>query len=131
MMTDPISDLLTRVRNATKARQRKVDIPSSGVKVAIVDIWQKVGFIKDYKLFRQDEKGVLRLYLKYLGKNEPVIHGLRRVSKPSRRVYARHNELPKVLGGLGVAIISTSRGILTDEVARENRVGGEVLCAIW
>jgi small subunit ribosomal protein S8 len=131
MTTDPIADLLTRVRNATKARQRKVDVPPSQLKVAIVDIMKKGGFIKNYKLYRQDEKGILRIYLKYVGKNRPVIHGLKRISKPSRRVYANHHKLPKVLDGIGVAIISTSRGILTDQVARENKVGGEVLCTMW
>jgi len=131
MMTDPIGDLLTRVRNAVKARQRKVDVPSSQLKVSIVDIWQRTGFIRTYKLYRQDQKGVLRIYLKYVGKNRSIIQGMARVSKPSRRVYASHDKLPKILGGIGVAIVSTSRGILTDQMARENRVGGEVLCTIW
>lgn len=130
-MTDPISDLLTRVRNAVKAKQPKVDVPASQLKLSIVDIWKKTGFVKNYKLFRQDEKGVLRIYLKYVGKGQPVIQGLRRVSKPSRRVYARHDKLPKVLGGIGVAVVSTSKGVLADQTARENRVGGEVLCTIW
>jgi small subunit ribosomal protein S8 len=131
MMTDPISDLLTRIRNAAKARQPKVDVPSSQTKVAIVDLLKKQGFIRNYNLFRQDEKAILRVYLKYLGKGRPVIQGVNRVSKPSRRVYAAYDEIPKVLGGLGVSIISTSKGILTDTVARENRVGGEILCTIW
>lgn len=131
MTTDPISDLLTRVRNAVKARQRKVDVPPSQLKVSIVDLWMKSGFIKNYKLYRQDEKGILRIYLKYVGKNRPVIHGLRRISKPSRRVYAPYSKLPKVLGGIGVAVVSTSRGVLSDEAARQNKVGGEVLCSIW
>ena len=131
MHTDPIADLLTRVRNATKARQRKVDVPPSQLKVSIVDIWKKQGFIKNYKLYRQDEKGILRIYLKYVGKNQPIIQGIVRVSKPSRRVYAQYSKLPKILGGLGVSIVSTSRGVLTDQMARENKVGGEVLCTIW
>jgi len=131
MNTDPISDLLTRVRNANKARQRKVDVPASQLKVNIVDLWKKSGFVRNYKLFRQDEKGVLRIYLKYAGKNQPVIQGLRRVSKPSRRVYAPHTKVPKVLGGIGVGIISTSKGIMTDTAAREGKVGGEILCSIW
>src|SRR5262245_48104526 len=130
MSTDPISDLLTRVRNATKARQRKVDVPPSQLKVSIVDIWKKAGFIKNYKLYRQEEKGILRIYLKYVGKNRPVIQGLKRVSKPSRRVYSPHARLPKVLGGIGIAIVSTSKGILSDQMARENKVGGEILCTI-
>lgn len=131
MSTDPIADLLTRVRNATKARQRKVDVPPSTLKVSIVDILKKSGFIKNYKLYRQDEKGILRIYLKYVGKNRPVIHGLKRISKPSRRVYVPHTKIPKVLGGIGIAVISTSRGLLTDETARESKVGGEVLCTVW
>lgn len=131
MSTDPIADLLTRVRNAVKARQRKVDVPPSNLKVSIVDILKKSGFIKNYKLYRQDEKGILRIYLKYVGKNRPVIHGLKRISKPSRRVYVPHTKVPKVLGGIGIAVISTSRGLLTDETARESKVGGEVLCTVW
>ncbi len=131
MITDPISDMLTRVRNASKARQRKVDVPASQLKVNIVDIWKKSGFVRNYKLYRQDEKGVLRIYLKYAGKGRPIIHGLRRVSKPSRRVYARHDKLPKILGGIGVAILSTSRGIMSDQGARDSKVGGEILCSIW
>lgn len=131
MMTDPISDLLTRVRNASKARLPKVDVPSSQLKVSVVDLWKKSGFIKNYKLFRQDEKVVLRIYLKYLGKGKPVIHGLQRVSRPSRRVYASYDEVPKILGGIGLAVVSTSKGVLSDAMARENKVGGEVLCTIW
>ena len=131
MITDPIADLLTRVRNGSNARQRKVDVPHSQLKVSIVEILKKSGFIRDYRLYRQASKGVLRIYLKYVGKNRPVIYGIKRVSKPSRRVYARHTQLPKVMGGLGVSILSTSRGILTDQVARENKLGGEVLCSIW
>jgi small subunit ribosomal protein S8 len=131
MVNDPIGDLLTRVRNATKARQRKVDVPASQMKVSIVDIWKKAGFIRNYKLFRQDEKGVLRVYLKYVGKGRPVIQGIKRVSKPSRRVYVRHDKLPKVLGGIGMAIVSTSQGVMPDTTARESKVGGELLCTIW
>lgn len=130
-MTDPISDLLTRIRNANKARQRKVDLPPSQLKISIAEILVKEGFIKNYKLYQQDQKGILRLYLKYVGKNRPVIQGIRRVSKPSRRVYAGWEELPTVLDGMGISVISTSKGILSDQVARENKVGGEVLCSVW
>jgi small subunit ribosomal protein S8 len=130
-MTDPIADLLTRVRNAVKAKQPKVDVPASQLKLSVVDIFKRTGFIKNYKLFRQEEKGILRIYLKYVGKGQPVIQGIKRVSKPSRRVYSRHDTLPKVLGGLGVAVVSTSKGVLSDQMARENRVGGEILCTIW
>lgn len=131
MNTDPISDLLTRVRNAVKSKQRKVDVPASNLKVSLVDIFKKGGFIKDYKLYREEDRGVLRVYLKYAGKDKPLIHGIRRVSKPSRRVYSTHNRLPKVLGGIGVAVISTSKGIMSDQAAREAKLGGEVICKIW
>lgn len=110
---------------------RNVDVPASQLKVSIVDIWKKSGFIRNYKLYRQDEKAVLRIYLKYAGKNRSIIQGLRRVSKPSRRVYTGYSKMPKVLDGIGVAIVSTSRGIMTDQAARENRLGGELLCTIW
>jgi len=131
MMTDPVADLLTRTRNAVKAKLAKVDVPSSQLKVAVVDIWKKYGFIKNYKLFRQEQKIILRIYLRYGKKGAPVLHGLRRVSKPSLRVYTPYQKLPKVLGGLGVAVLSTSRGVLSDEMARENKIGGEYLCYVW
>jgi small subunit ribosomal protein S8 len=131
MMTDPISDLLTRVRNGVHAKQPKVDVPASQLKVAIVDLWKKGGYIKNYKLYRQDQRGVLRIYLKYVSKGNPVIQGIRRVSKPSRRVYASHHEIPKILNGLGMAVISTSKGVVSDDTARESKTGGEILCSIW
>jgi len=131
MFTDPISDLLTRVRNAVKARQLKVDVPPSQLKLAIVEIWKKSGFIKNYKLYRHEKTGILRIYLKYVGKGRPVIHGLRRVSKPSRRIYVSSDKVPKILGGIGTAVVSTSKGVLSDRMARESHVGGEVLCTIW
>lgn len=134
MHTDPIADMLTQVRNASKAKLRKVDVSPSQVKIAIVDTWKKAGFIKNYRLYRltpTDTKGVLRIYLKFVGKDQPIIHGIRRVSKPSRRVYARADKLPKVLAGMGMAVISTSKGVLSDQMAREHKVGGEVICTIW
>ena len=131
MNTDPIADLLTRIRNAVKARHRKVDVPPSHMKISIVEIWKKTGFIRDYRLYRHEERGILRIYLKYIGKNAPVIHGIKRISRPGRRLYASYEKLPKVLGGMGVAIVSTSKGILSDHDAHQNRVGGEVLCGIW
>lgn len=131
MVIDPIGDLLTQVRNAANAKHKKVDLPPSQVKIAIVDIWKNTGFIKGYKLYQHESKGVLRVYLKYAEKGRSVIQGIRRVSKPSRRVYASHDKIPKVRNGLGMSIISTSKGVLTDIVARENKVGGEVLCTIW
>ena len=130
-MTDPISDLLTRVRNGVHAKQPKVDVPASQLKVAIVDLWKKGGYIRNYKLYRQDQRGILRIYLKYVEKGTPVIQGLRRVSRPSRRVYANAHKIPKVLNGLGMSVISTSRGVVSDEAARESKVGGEILCSIW
>ena len=131
MVTDPVSDLLTRVRNGSRARHLKVDVPHSQLKVSIVDIWKKAGFIKNYRLYKQDNKGIIRIYLKYVDKTRPIIEGLRRISRPGRRVYAGYEKLPKIMGGLGISILSTSRGVLSDEVARTNKVGGEVLCAIW
>lgn len=131
MMTDPISDLLTRVRNGVHAKQPKVDVPASQLKVAIVDLWKKGGYIRNYKLYRQDQRGILRIYFKYVEKGTPVIQGLRRVSRPSRRVYANAHKIPKVLNGLGMSVISTSRGVVSDEAARESKVGGEILCSIW
>lgn len=131
MLTDPIADLLTRVRNGSKAKLRKVDVPASQQKISVVEVWKRAGFIKTYRLYKQENRGVLRIYLKYVGKGKPVIQGLKRVSRPGRRVYRGHGNIPKVLGGLGLAVVSTSRGILNDQTARENKVGGEVLCTIW
>ena len=131
MMNDPISDMLTRVRNGVKARHKKVDVPASQLKVSIVDIWKKAGFIRTYKLYQQDNAGILRIYLKYVGKNRSVIQGIKRISRPSRRVYSTAEKLPKVLGGIGIAVVSTSKGIMSDQAARDNKVGGELLCSIW
>ncbi|MBI4404224.1 MAG: 30S ribosomal protein S8 [Deltaproteobacteria bacterium] len=131
MMTDPIADLLTRVQTAVKAQHRKVDVPASNLKVGIIDILKKNGFIRNYRLYRQGQKGILRVYLKYSGKNRPVIRGLKRVSKSSGRVYVPYSKLPKVLDGLGIAVVSTSSGLMSDQAAREAKVGGEVLCTIW
>lgn len=131
MQTDPIADLLTRVRNAAKARHQKVDIPASRMKVSVVDLWKKEGFIRDYKLFKQEQKGILRLYLKYLDKGQSVIQGLERVSRPSRRVYAGAKDIPVIRNGLGISILSTPRGVVTDTTARENNIGGEIICKLW
>lgn len=130
MMTDPISDLLTRLRNACHSRHPKVDIPASKTKVGIVELLKQSGYIKNYKLFRHEGKGVLRIYLKYLGK-DPAIQGVRRISRPSRRAYSRYTNLPKVRGGLGMLLVSTSKGIISDHSARESKIGGEVLCSVW
>ena len=129
--TDPIADLLTRLRNANTARQEKTEIPASKMKHAIVDILKREGFIRNYRLIDNGPQGVLRVYLKYGPKDERVIHGIQRVSKPSLRTYVGKNEIPRVLGGLGISILSTSRGVLSDREARSTGVGGEVLCRVW
>jgi small subunit ribosomal protein S8 len=130
-MTDPIADMLTRIRNAGHARFDKVDIPASRMKISLARIFKEEGFIKNYKVIKDNRQGILRVYLKYGDQQQALIQGLRRVSKPGRRVYAGSEELPKVQGGLGVAVISTSKGVVTDRQARKLQVGGEVLCEIW
>ena len=131
MMTDPIADMLTRVRNANMAGNGQVEIPASKVKKAIATILKKEGYIKDYELIQDTKQGKLKLYLKVGNDNRSAISGLKRISKPGLRVYARKDELPRVLGGLGIAIISTSRGIMTDQEARKAELGGEVICYVW
>jgi len=130
-MTDPIADMLTRIRNAGMAQHPKVDIPSSNLKVAIAEVMQNLGYIKNHKVITDDKQGVLRVYLKYDQNNQPLIHEITRVSKPGRRVYVGSNEVPRVKNGLGAAILSTSKGVIDDVAAREAKVGGEVLCTIW
>ena len=130
-MTDPIADMLTRIRNATMVNHERVEVPGSKLKKAIAQILKEEGFIRDYEWVDDGKQGVLRLYLKYGPNKTKVITGLRRISKPGLRVYARKDAVPRVLGGLGVAILSTSKGIMTDKRAREVGVGGEVLCYIW
>ena len=129
--TDPIADLLTRLRNANTARQEKTEIPSSKMKHAIVDILKREGYIRNYRLINDGPQGVLRVYLKYGPKDERVIHGLKRVSKPSLRTYVGKTEIPRVLGGLGICILSTSHGVITGSEARQTGVGGELLCRVW
>jgi small subunit ribosomal protein S8 len=131
MMTDPIADMLTRVRNANIVRHKSVEMPASNVKRSIAAIMKQEGFIKDYELIKDSKQGILRLHLKYGPKQERVISGLKRISKPGLRVYVKKDELPKVLGGLGIAVISTSEGLMSDRQARETGSGGEVLCYIW
>ncbi len=130
-VTDPVSDLLTRLRNAISARHEKADVPSSRFKVELARILKDEGYIKNYKVMDDRGGSLLRLYLKYDDSGNPVIHGLARSSKPGRRYYARKNELPEVLGGLGVAIVSTSQGLLTGNDAKKRGVGGEVVCTVW
>lgn len=130
-MTDPISDMLTRIRNANTVYRGHVDIPVSRTKRSLAQILKEEGFIRDFELVENGKSGMLRVYLKYGPNREKVISGLRRISRPGLRVYAGHEEIPKVLGGLGIAVVSTSRGVMTDKRARQERVGGEVLCYVW
>jgi small subunit ribosomal protein S8 len=131
MLTDPIADMLTRLRNANAAGHEKVDIPLSRLKVEIARILKKEGFVIGYKVIDQDIQDILRVYLKYGSGNERVLRGITRTSKPGLRVYARSRKIPRVLSGMGIAIISTSKGIMTDREARNQGVGGEVLCHVW
>ena len=131
MVTDPIADMLTRIRNANAMRYKEVEVPSSKVKVEIARILKEEGFINDYKIKKNNVQDIITLSLKYGDNKERVITGLKRISKPGLRVYAKTNELPKVLNGLGIAIISTSKGVMTDKQAREASLGGEVLAYIW
>jgi small subunit ribosomal protein S8 len=131
MMTDPIADMLTRIRNANMARLEKVDIPASKIKIEITKILKEKGFIKSFKVIRDRKQGIIRISLKYFDDNERAITGLKRISKPGRRVYVDKTKIPKVMGGYGIAILSTSKGILTDEACRREGIGGEVLCTVW
>ena len=131
-MSDPIADMLTRIRNANTAKHDTVDVPASKMKIAIAEILFNEGYIAKYEIVDEGSWSTIRITLKYgVDKNEKVISGLKRISKPGLRVYAASNELPKVLGGLGTAIISTNQGVLTDKEARRLGVGGEVLCFVW
>ncbi|HHX73599.1 MAG TPA: 30S ribosomal protein S8 [Firmicutes bacterium] len=130
-MTDPIADMLTRIRNANTMKHEVVEIPGSKIKLAIADILKKEGFIRDFEFKKDNKQGILRIFLKYGPNREHVLTGLKRISKPGLRVYANKDELPKVLGRLGIAVISTSQGIMTDRAARKAGIGGEVLCYIW
>ena len=130
-ITDPVADMLTRIRNANTAKHESVDVPASNLKKAIAKILLDEGYIKSYEIVEDGTQGIIRIQLKYLAGKEKVISGLRRVSKPGLRVYAGADELPRVLKGLGIAIISTSKGGMTDKAARANPVGGEVLAFVW
>ena len=131
VVTDTIADMLTRIRNANSMRYNEVKVPASKLKLELARILEEEGFIKDYKVVKDTVQGTIELTLKYGEKKERVITGLKRISKPGLRVYAKSNEIPKVLNGLGIAIISTSKGIMTDKKAREQSLGGEVLAYIW
>ena len=130
-ITDVIADMLTRIRNAGTAKHETVDVPASSVKSAIADILLKEGYVKSVQKIEDDKQGILRITLKYTANKKMVISGIKRISKPGLRVYANKEDLPKVLGGLGIAIISTSKGIMTDKEARKLGVGGEVMAYVW
>ena len=130
-ITDPIADMLTRIRNANSAKHKTVDVPASKMKTAIAEILFKEGYIKSFELISNENQGIIRITLKYDEKGTRVIDGIKRISKPGLRVYAGKEELPKVLNGLGIAIISTSKGLKTDKEAREAGMGGEVLAYVW
>ncbi len=131
MMTDPIADMLTRIRNGNKANHKMITVPSSNEKKAIAQILLDEGFITGFNVEEDNKQGILTIDLKYTENGERVISGLRRISKPGLRVYVKANEVPKVLDGLGTAIISTSKGLMTDRAARRENVGGEVICYVW
>lgn len=130
-MTDPIADMLTRIRNANSAAHKTVDIPSSNMKKTIAEILMNEGYVKGFNVIEDGKQGILRVQLKYGPNKEKVITGIKRISKPGLKVYANKNEVPRVLGGLGIAIISTSKGVITDKDARKMGVGGEVICYVW
>ena len=130
-ITDPIADLLTRIRNASAAKHDSVEVPASNMKKSIVQILVDEGYVKNFTVVEDGKQGVIRVYLKYGANKTKVITGLRRISKPGLKVYCKKDEVPKVLGGLGIAIISTSKGIVTDKEARKLGLGGEVICYVW
>ncbi len=131
MMTDPIADMLTRIRNALSARKKVISLPASRMKLEIVRILKEEGYIEDYRYIDEKPQAKIEIVLKYDEQKRPVISGLRRVSKPGRRIYLGYQKIPKVMDGLGIAIVSTSQGIMTDHEARKRKVGGEVICEIW
>ena len=131
VLTDPIADMLTRIRNANMAEKKIVQMPHSKMKSEIARLLKSEGFIKDYTMENEDGKSVLNIFLKFTVEREPIIQGLRRISKPSCRKYVASDEVPRVLGGIGVAILSTSSGVMTDNEARTQQIGGEVLCYVW
>ena len=130
-MSDPIADMLTRIRNANMVRHEKLEVPASNMKKEIAEILKREGFVRDVEYVKDSKQGIIRIFLKYGQNNERVITGLKRISKPGLRVYAKTNEVPKVLNGLGIALVSTSHGVLTDKEARAKQVGGEVVAYVW
>ncbi|MFC4323825.1 30S ribosomal protein S8 [Litchfieldia salsa] len=131
VLTDPIADMLTRIRNANMVRHEKLEIPASKIKKDIADILKREGFVRDVEFIEDNKQGIIRIFLKYGSNNERVITGLKRISKPGLRVYAKADEVPRVLNGLGIALVSTSQGVLTDKEARQKQAGGEVLAYVW
>lgn len=131
VMTDPVADMLTRIRNANAVRHEKLELPGSKMKQDIADILKREGFVRDYEFIEDNKQGILRIFLKYGKHDEHVITGIKRISKPGLRVYAKADEVPRVLNGLGIAIVSTSKGVLSDKEARSQAVGGEVLAYVW
>lgn len=131
MMTDPIADMLTRIRNGNNAKHDSVDIPASNIKKELAQILLDEGFVKGYDVIDDGKQGIIRIDLKYSPDNKKVISGIKRISKPGLRVYVKSDEVPRVLGGLGIAVLSTSRGIMTDKDARKEGIGGEVICYVW
>ena len=130
-ITDPLADMLTRVRNAGNAKLNSVDIPGSKTKAALANVLKEEGYIRNFKFIKDNKQGIIRIYLKYDKNDRHAIYGLERVSKPSRRVYVKGKDVKPVLNGMGVAVLSTSKGILTDKQARQENLGGELLCKIW
>lgn len=130
-MSDPIADMLTRIRNAAKAKFNSIDIPGSKLKTELAKVLLEEGFIRNYKIIKDSKQDVLRVYLKYDDNRKDVIMGLKRISKPSRRVYVKSKDIKPVLNGLGIAILSTSKGIMTDKAARKENIGGEIICNVW
>lgn len=130
-MTDPIADFLTRIRNGNMVMHETVEVPGSKIKMSIADIMKEEGYIKDYEYIEDGKQGIIRIYLKYGPNKQKVITGIKRISKPGLRVYVKKDEIPRVLGGLGTAVISTSQGLMTDKKARREGLGGEVVCYIW
>lgn len=130
-VSDPVADFLTGIRNAIRAKHRKVDVPASSMKTEIAKVLLRERFINNFKIIEDKKQGVLRVYLKYAGDDTPVISGIRRMSTPGRRVYLKKAQLPRVMGGLGISIVSTSRGLMTEREARDQGLGGELVCQVW
>jgi small subunit ribosomal protein S8 len=130
-MTDPIADMLTRIRNGKMAKLQKVDVPSSNMKVSLANVLKSEGFIKNYKVIADQKQGILRVYLKYIDEKDSVISEITRISKPGSRRYVKGDEIPSVKNGMGIAILSTSKGVISDRIAREAGVGGEIICTVW